>query len=390
MKKAVMYGAGNIGRGFIGKVFSESGYEVCFIDVMEEVVNKLNADGCYPVKIVMNDQKNEVMVPHVRAVNGLDIEKVATEILAAEIMATAVGVNILPRIVKAISLGLKKRYAEGKPPLNIIICENMIDADKYLRKMIEMEMGEEYKAFLDNNLGLVEASIGRMVPVMTDDMREGNLLKVWVEPYHELPVDKDAFIGEIPDLEGIIPFSPFGYYLKRKLFIHNLGHSICAFMGWLRGYHTIYECVKDIEIRKWVVSAMLETAEALQIEYQIPMVELKQHIDDLVNRFSNRALGDTIVRVARDPIRKLGANDRLIGAANYCISLGIHPSAIIKGISYGLQYNEPTDESAQKMQSTIANMGVENFVEEYCGVQKETKLFQDIIMQYHNTTDKTQ
>ena len=141
-----MYGAGNIGRGFIGKVFSESGYDVCFVDVYKPVVDRLNIDKQYPVKIVSNEKQEEIIVKNVRAVNGIDIDAVALEILDADIMATAVGVNVLGRIVKPICEGLKKRHEHKKNPLNVIICENLIDADKYLRGLIEAEMGEKYKS----------------------------------------------------------------------------------------------------------------------------------------------------------------------------------------------------------------------------------------------------
>jgi len=320
--RAVMYGAGNIGRGFIGKVFSESGFEVCFVDVLMPVVDQLNKDNEYPVKIVNNEKKEEHIVKNVHAVDGRDIARVGDKISNADIMATAVGVNVLPRIIKPICAGLKKRYNQNKGPLNIIICENLIDADKYLRGLIEKEMGEPYKAWLDENLGLVEASIGRMVPVMTDKMREGNILRVWVEPYDELPVDKNAFIGKIPKLNNLLPFSPFGFYIKRKLFIHNMGHALCAYYGWQKGYATIDECILDDDIKNKVESAMKESAAALHDEYGIAIDLIHANIDDLIMRFGNKVLGDTVVRVGKDPIRKLGYNDRLAGAALYCQSQG--------------------------------------------------------------------
>ena len=54
MKTAVMYGGGNIGRGFIGKVFADSGYEVCFLDIMQDIIDEMNARGQYHVRIVSN------------------------------------------------------------------------------------------------------------------------------------------------------------------------------------------------------------------------------------------------------------------------------------------------------------------------------------------------
>lgn len=381
MKKAVMYGAGNIGRGFIGKTFSESGYEVCFIDVNEQIVDKMNSDLCYPVKIVTQDKSEEVTVSNIRAVNGMEIERVADEIAACDIMATAVGVNVLPRIIKPICEGLKKRFESNDKPLNIIICENLIDADAYMRKMIETELGSDFKDILDAKLGLVEASIGRMVPVMTEEMRGDNLLRVWVEPYEQLPVDKEAFIGDIPPLNGLVPFSPFGFYIKRKLYIHNMGHAICAYLGWQKGYEYIYECVADAEIHANAEKAMGETALALHKQYGVPLQDIQAHIDDLLFRFSNKALGDTVARVGRDPLRKTDKNDRLIGAALYCLTQGVEPLHVIKGISAVLRYDNAEDEAARSMQQEIEKDGMKAFLESHCRLNNDPHLLELIMQQ---------
>ncbi len=382
MKKAVMYGAGNIGRGFIGKTFSDSGYEVCFVDVAKDIVRKINEDMCYPVKIVSNVTQQEVFVRNVRAVNGLDIDSVADEIAAADIMATAVGVNVLPRIIAPICAGLKKRFDSYGKPLNIIICENMLDADKYIRKLIEQEIGEAYKTVLDEKLGLIEASIGRMVPVMTDEMREGNPLKVWVEPYDELPVDKDAFIGGIPKLNRLLPFSPFGFYLKRKLFIHNMGHAICAYLGWQKGYEFIHECINDNEIRETVASAMKSSADALHNEYGIPIGEIYSNVYDILDRFGNISLGDTVVRVGRDPVRKLGINDRLVGAALYCEAQDVRADGIVRSIVAALLFDNADDEAAMKIQQLISEKGIETCLKQVCGLNENIPLFFKIIANY--------
>lgn len=374
--KAVIFGAGNIGRGFIGKTFSESGYEVCFVDIAQDFVEKLNADRCYPVKIVAGDSKHNVTVHNVRAVNARDASCVADEIAGADIMASAVGVNALPHIVKPICEGLKKRFVEGAAPLDMIICENLIDADHYLRRLIEDEMGAKYKAVLDQKLGLVEASIGRMVPVMTEEMREGNLLMVWVEPYDELPVDKAAFKGKIPKINGLVPFSPFGFYIKRKLYIHNMSHAMCAYLGWQKGYTYIYECVRDKEIREQVRAAMTEVSKALHREYGIEKKQLNAHVEDLLHRFGNDALGDTVARVARDPLRKLGSNDRLIGAALYCISQGCDPSCIVRCIAAALVYDNPSDEAAIKMRTMINESGVREFLISQCSLSEDSPLLE--------------
>ena len=102
MKTAIMYGAGNIGRGFIGKVFADSGYEVCFLDIMQEIIDEMNQRGQYNVRIVSNEKTYDTVVKPVRAVNSLT-EQAIDEIVNCEIMATAVGVNVLPRIAPVIA-----------------------------------------------------------------------------------------------------------------------------------------------------------------------------------------------------------------------------------------------------------------------------------------------
>lgn len=226
--KAVMYGGGNIGRGFIGMLFSMSGYEVTFIDVAQPVIDGLNRDGRYPVRIVSNEGHEDIEVEHVRAVNGNDREAAAEAIAEADVMATAVGVNVLKFIVPNLAEGIRRRRARQGGPLNIIICENLVDANRVLEKLLKAELTKEEAAWLDENIGLVEASIGRMVPVQTEEMKAGNPLRVCVERYGFLPVDKAAFRGEIPEIKNMVPYEPFDYYIRRKLYVHNMGHAVCA------------------------------------------------------------------------------------------------------------------------------------------------------------------
>jgi len=385
MKKAVMYGAGNIGRGFIGKVFSEAGLEVVFIDVVPEVIAKLNRDHEYPVKLVSNERICEVSVKNVRAVNGMDSAAVAKEILNTDIMATAVGVNILPRIVPNIARGIDQRAAQGKPPLDIIICENLIDADKYLRNLLENTVKHDTREYLDENIGLVEASIGRMVPVMTDEMRGDNLLRVWVEPYEQLPVDKDAFRGGLPPIKSLVPFSPFGFYIRRKLFLHNMGHALCAYFGWQKGYKFIYESAADEEIAAKVKAAMLDVAAALYKGYGIPKKEIEDNVYDLIARFGNRALKDSVARVGKDPIRKLKNIDRLAGAALYCIEQGTSADNIIPGIAAAFCFDNEEDEAAMEVQKYIKQHSIEKAVKKYCAIEGD--LNSRIVKQYNKMRD---
>ena len=333
---AVMYGGGNIGRGFIGALLSQSGYRVTFIDVAEPVVKHLQEKQCYPIRYVSSQGYEDVLVENVTAVNGNDAEAASDVIAACDIMATAVGARILKFIVPNIVAGLRKRWAVGNKPLNIIVCENLMDANKVVEAMIKEQLNEEECAKFDETVGLVEASIGRMVPVQTEEMKDGEPMRVCVERYGFLPTDKAAFKGGVPEIKNMVPFEPFDFYIKRKLYVHNMGHATCAYLGDLLGLEYIYQSIDVADIRILVQNAMLESAMALSKKYEVPLESIFAHITDLLNRFTNAALKDTCMRVGGDPGRKLSADDRLIGSSALAMEQGITPAYIAVGAAAGL------------------------------------------------------
>ncbi len=334
--KAVMYGGGNIGRGFIGSLLSQSGYEVTFIDVADPVVKALQENRTYPVRYVSTEGYEDVWVQNVTAVNGNDTAAAAEAIARCDIMATAVGARILKFIVPNIVAGLRKRWEEGRGPLNIIICENLMDANKVLEGMLKEQLTESERALFDETVGLVEASIGRMVPVQTEEMKDGEPMRVCVERYGFLPVDKAAFKGEIPEIANMVPFEPFDFYIKRKLYVHNMGHATCAYLGDLLGLEYIYQSIDVADIRIIVQNAMLESAAALSKTYGVPLEDITRHIEDLLYRFTNSALQDTCARVGGDPARKLSREDRLIGSSLLMQQTGAEPVYITIGAAAGL------------------------------------------------------
>ncbi len=382
MRTAVMYGGGNIGRGFIGKVFADSGYEVCFLDIMQDVIDEMNARGQYTVRIVSNAGTEDTTVRPVRAVNSLT-EQAIDEIVNCEIMATAVGVNVLPRIAPVIARGMVARMERTGKPLDIILCENQLGADELMRGWIYEQLTDEQKAWADGNLGLVEASIGRMVPPLTPEMRAQDKLLICVEPYCELPVDRDAFKGEIPDLVGLIPYTPFEFYIKRKLFLHNGGHALCAYLGYEKGYEYIWQAIADPEIYEAAKASMMTSAEALVKKFGEGVREnVESNVTDLLFRFQNKALKDTVARVGADPVRKLRRNDRIVGAALFAIEQGVDPAPIVKGIAAALHFDRAEDATAPEIQAALKDGGVGFVMERYMGLNPDEPLYRMIRDEY--------
>ena len=365
-----MYGAGNIGRGFIGALLSKSGYQVTFIDVAKPVVEALHGRGSYPVRILSDEGFSDEIIEHVDAIDGNDAAAVAETIANADIMATAVGANILKFIVPNIAAGLKLRFAQTQAPLNIIICENLMDANKVVEGMLKERLTEDEQQIFDARVGLVEASIGRMVPVQTPEMQDGDLLRVCVERYGYLPVDRDAFRGEIPQIKSMVPFSPFDFYIRRKLYIHNLGHATTAYLGLYTSKEFIFESIDNADVYAIVLNAMLESAEALAKKYSVSLPDVMRHIQDLLFRFTNRALKDTCARVGADIKRKLAPQDRLIGSATLCMEQGITPAFLCVGAAgavyeYLKQNNlEQTRENAIETLKQLSGLTEGNLVDQ--------------------------
>ncbi len=371
MKNAVLYGAGNIGRGFIGQLLFESGYQTKFIDVNEEIIRALNERGSYPVRILTNESHSDVIVEHVGAIDGRDAEKAAGAIAAADLMATAVGANILARIAPIIAAGLAKRFKESGAPLDILVCENLKDAGTVLRAMLSEHIPEEARAWFNENVGLVETSIGRMVPLQTPELQDGDPLRVCVEAYASLPVDKRAFRAGVPDIRGLKPYSPFSFYVERKLYIHNMGHALAAYCGDYLGLTYIWEAIDSPEVKAVVRRAMTASADALAEKYSANAGELYAHVDDLLQRFTNRQLGDTVYRVGRDLRRKLAPGDRMAGALRLCMEAGGDVSGVALGVALALRFSHEA-----------LNVPAERALKEICQINEGEPVYARILKMY--------
>jgi mannitol-1-phosphate 5-dehydrogenase len=250
-------------------------------------------------------------------------------------MATALGAVALQKVAPVIAGGFALRMRQTGRPLDLLICENLKGAAGILRGWLEEELPESYRERLTEKCGLIETAIGRMVPVAAPSQEDP--LRITVEEYGFLPVDKAAFAGTPPDIDKLVPYSPFAFYEERKLYLHNMGHAICAYLGERNGYDLIDRAIADPSVRLAVQSAMTESAAMLSIKYDVPFARIFDHAEDLLLRFGNAALGDTCERVGRDPMRKLKADDRLAGALRQCQAYNVYPVYISLGYAAALR-----------------------------------------------------
>lgn len=376
---AVHFGAGNIGRGFIGNLLFHSGYETVFVDVNAEIVHLLNEKNEYKVVLAEPGQQEDV-IKNVRAINSAENpDQVIEAIAKADLVTTAIGPNILPLIAGLVAEGLRNRAEQSDRPLNIIACENMIGGSTLLKEKVYEKLTKAEIAQFDDLFGFPDSAVDRIVPNQTNEDK----LMVKVEPFYEWVVEETKLVGEKPDIPGITYVQDLVPYIERKLFTVNTGHALAAYFGYYYGEEFINKAMENPQIYELVEGALSESGEFLVKKYGFNAEDHAKYIQKILHRFSNSHIVDEVTRVGRSPIRKLGPNDRLVSPARqYSEVIGQEPVNLLKGVAAAFLYDFQGDEEAVKIQSTIEGIGIDKAIETFTHISSESTLFQTIIEQY--------
>ena len=342
----MIFGAGRIGRSFIGQIFSRGGFEVVFVDVNPLLINLINERKNY--KIIIKGEKDELLfIQNIRGINFEDTASILNEISSTTVTAISVGQSALPSVIPIIAKSLVYRAGNNpSQPLDIILAENMRNAASYFRNELLNLLGNDFP--IDKLAGLIETSIGKMVPFMTREDLEQDPLQIFAEPYNTLILDKNGFRNPVPDIHWLAPKENMKAWVDRKSFIHNLGHASAAYIGFLKHPEIIYisQILDDQELFQMVRSIMHQSAVILLNKYpeEFTMADLEEHIEDLLNRFRNKALKDTVFRLGCDLNRKLGPDDRLVAPLLEAIRADLPCDKILYALVCGF-YFRATDET---------------------------------------------
>jgi len=353
--KILIFGAGKIGRSFIGQLFGRSGYKIVFVDVDQLIISLLNSRGGYRV-VIKGEKEEEIIVGNVEAISANETQAVAEAVSTAGIMAVSVGKNALEKVIPVIASGLMLRFTDNPGmPLDIILAENMRSAADFVREGLVRNLPSHFP--VGAYVGLIETSIGKMVPIMPLAETKKDPLVVFAEPYNNLILDARGFRAPIPDVTGLAPKENIKAWVDRKAFIHNLGHATAAYYGYFLHPESVYmfEVLEDPAVLKFTRLVMLQSADILLREYpsEFTSSDLENHIDDLLNRFRNRVLMDTVYRVGHDLTRKLGADDRFMSPIQTAIKNNMSYELIIKAMSFGFFFMA-RDEVGNMFQSDLA------------------------------------
>lgn len=379
--KILLFGAGNIGRGLIGKLLAQqAGSELIFADVAQPLIDQLNQQGAYPVQTVGEPQRTE----WVRGITALNSSSDAAvqAVVTADLITTAVGPTVLQPIADIIARGLLQRQVDkANRYLNIIACENTLRASTRLKGFVFEKLPQKVHAWVEQQVGFVDAVVDCIVPP-SPPTAVG--LTITVEPFSEWIIDRTQLKGVFPAIAGLELSDNLTAFIERKLFTLNTGHAITAYLGFLAGHETIRQAILDPQIAGVVRHAMQESGAVLIKRYGFDPRQHARYLEKIIDRFKNPLLNDAVIRVGRQPLRKLGAEDRLIKPLVGAFANQLAYGHLLKGVVAALRYHYAADPEAVRLQQFIAQRGVSTALCTFCGLEAEPKLVAEISSAYQD------
>ncbi|WP_195853670.1 mannitol-1-phosphate 5-dehydrogenase [Aerococcus tenax] len=363
--KAVHFGAGNIGRGFIGEVLVANGFTVDFVDVNETIVDALNERGSYQIGYAAPGEE-KIDISGVKAINnGKNPEAVVQAIQEANIITTAIGPNILPYIAELIAQGLQARRQAGvSEPIDVIACENMIGGTDFLHQEVDKYLTDQDQDYIDRYVGFPNAAVDRIVPEQDHE----DVLFVSVEPFKEWVVDQTHSKAKNIRLDGVLYVDDLEPYIERKLFSVNTGHASVAYSGAAKGYQTIGQALEDGTILERLKAVLKETSSLLIAKWNFKEADMAAYRKKIVERFQNPMIVDQVNRVGRTPIRKLGYNERFIRPIRELKERGLDYSTLLTVVGLAFNFDNPQDDQSVALQEKLQKQSLEEVIQDVTGL----------------------
>ncbi len=379
----VIFGAGNIGRGFLAPLFKNA--SITFIDINKNLIDVINKQREYPIFVVSETGKDVAMVKNVSALHVGDIAHIAQRVLAADFILTAVSGQFLPSVAKVLTevfLRINKKRFKWKLNVVVIACENLKDNTECLKQSLMNELNDRVPRNFFSDFSFPNCVVDRIVP-NSAEFHLDDPLAVVVESYFQFVVDQNALQNPIL-IDGIQSTDNIPAVLEQKLFTLNATHAVVSYLGKIAGFEFIHEAIADHHIFELARGVQREMSELLLVDYPTLKAGTQfSFASCILERFRNPHLKDRLERVGRDPVRKLGASERLINPAQRLLNIGQIPTYISSGIVSALFYNVGADVQSQQLQIELKNRPVEVVLSEISSLNIGSKLSEMICSQYH-------
>ncbi len=325
--RLVLFGAGMTGRGQVAQLADEAGWQLTLVDRNPELIELLRSRGAYQV-LLLGETPRSVTIRGFQALHITETPALHAAIRQADLVVTSVLEPNLPAVGQVLAAALAERLQAGvEAPLNIIAAENMDHSSSDLKGYVRQHLPAALLPDFERLIGFPNSMISRVVPIAADP------LQIVTEAYSEWTADRQQAAGEPPRLQGLEWVDNQTARLQRKLYLHNGGHVICGYLGWLGGYQYIHEAAQDAAIMPRIRQAISEAGEAISRQHGFARAEVKTYEEHLLGRLVISALADDLRRVIRHPIRKLGPEERLLGPLRLCETLDLPRAGLCCGVA---------------------------------------------------------
>ncbi|MBO5270229.1 MAG: hypothetical protein J6B77_05550 [Clostridia bacterium] len=355
MRNVTMIGAGKTGRGFIARLLNESGVHVNFIDKDEALVSALRKDGKFDVSF-FGGRRETYTVENFTANTWETAEQIDEFVLVS-----VCGPNLAD-----VGAELRKRLDPAKH-YYIVTCENYSHPSRILREAIGMD-----------NISVSEST------VFCTTIENGGY-NISSENYPYLQCDADLLDGYDPGIAGIRPLNAFGNFLTRKLFTYNAASCVIAYLGWLRGYSDYADAANDAEVLALLDRNYAVTNRVLCREFGYEEQDQAEFAALSKAKFTDRTIADTVARNAREPQRKLGREERIIGPLLVMNKYGEDASVLEMTVAAMLHYD---NEGEDKWRAIKAEKSPEAILREICGLDESSPSYANILAYYREFAEK--
>ena len=346
------------------------------------LVQALRNAGQYTVELYRPDGSRRVTVDHFTAYHVADTEALTREALAIPLILTSLFSQNLPQVAPLVAQIITARCAAGiDRPLNVICCENMQDSSTTFRAMVEPLLTEHESEYAACLVGFPNCMISRVVPADTDTP-----LTMVAEDYNEWTVDAGAFVGPPLDLPALELVTNQTARLARKFFLHNGAHAVCGYWGFHRGHTYVHEAVADPFVLGHVGAAIEELAQIVSRHYELDLDSVRAYGLELGSRGAVAQLHDPILRVVRDPLRKLSRAERFVAPAELALTHGLPCAEIVRSVAAVLHYYHPDDPHAVQMRRQLQSQGPQAAIPELLGLPPDHQLIAPIVAEYEAWT----
>lgn len=359
----MILGAGRIGRGFISELMTLNNESITFFDASQAMVETLNEKREYTIHVLGSEDLN-VEMKDVKAHIFHDIDALAKCWAESDFIFTACGgknmKNVGETLARAFKVMVKQNIVHTS---NVVTCENWIDPATDLKDAIIENLTKDECAVFEMHVGVSESVIMCTGTGAPDPSKVTNEMDTWVQNLRYLPIDRDRIKGNIPQWKYVEFVNEFGDLLKQKIYTNNTSVATVSYLGKLKGLTYVADSANDPEIEPILDQVYEEINVALIKGMGINEESQLKFSKTAKAKYTDRAIVDVVTRIARDPIRKLGPEDRFIGPMSIALQAGIKPRAIALGAAGALYFENTEDEDAKKLTVMRKTKGIDYILE---------------------------